>query len=110
MVKSYVKRYIALHLHETRSAKELTSAIEKGLKEYFGVLYPTKILQIKFIGRLGDVVLVSFYVKDLDPHVLIPILSLIRIGRGWGVPLLTSGTIKSLRESLKERYPELVKG
>lgn len=110
MVKKYVKRYVALHLRKVQNAKELIGTIEKGLKEYFGALYPTRILQVKFIGRIGNVVLVSFYIKEFDPHLLIPILSSIRIDREWIVPLLTSGTVKSLRESLKDRYPELLKG
>ncbi len=110
MVKKHVKRYVALHLPEAKDAKELVSIIERGLREYLGTLYPTKVLQVKFIGRMDDVVLLSFHVRELDPHLLIPILSLIKVGRGWCAPLLSSGTVKSLRESLKERYPKLVKG
>lgn len=110
MVKEYVKRYLALYLHKRLSARELVGAIEKGLKDYFGALYPTKILQVKFVGHIGDIALVSFHIKDLNPHLLIPLMSLIRVNDEWVVPLLTSGTVRSLRESLKERYPELVKG
>lgn len=110
MAKNYIKRYLAIYTHKELDTKKLLNEIEKGLNEYLGAIYPLKILQIKFIEYMNNVALISFYVKNLDPHLLIPLLSLIRIDGEWVVPLLTSGTIKSLRESLKERYPELVKG
>ena len=111
MVKETVKRYVAMYVSKNVEKGRLKSAIEKGFKDYLGVLYPSRITQIKYVKRFGKAEIFLFRMKKgFDPHIIIPILSLIKIDNCWIEPILMSGTLKSLQESLKIRYPKLAQG
>lgn len=111
MVKTFNKRYVALEVPVGINRIELALALNRSLNEFFGISRPIFIRKMKVIEIRGRVAIVLFLLKKgLDIGPLLATLTLLNLRGGWTTPLLTSGTLKGLKQSLKERYEELIKG
>jgi RNase P/RNase MRP subunit POP5 len=111
MVKTFNKRYIALEVPEGINRAELASALNLSLNEFFGTSRPIFIRRVKIIEVKGRLAIVLFMLKrEFDVGPLLAALTLLNLKGSWSAPLLTSGTLKRLKQSLKERYEELIKG
>jgi len=111
MKKGVRKRYVAFEVRGSMEKDEVVNFIKSILDEILGLFSSLQIIDVKMIGKTGSLCYVLFIIREgADLHQILAFIPLFKAERGFLIPLLTSGSIVALKQNLKARYPELVRG
>ena len=111
MKKGVRKRYVAFEVRGSMEKDEVIDFIKSVLDKILGLFSPLQVIDIKMVGKTGSLCYVLFMIREgTDLHRILAFMPLFKAERGFLIPLLTSGSIAALKQNLKVRYPELVRG